>query len=307
MGQAYWVGVDWGTSNVRAWLANSDGEALKVARSDQGMSRISSDAYPNILIGLLNELHANDQSIDHIVVCGMAGAKQGWLEAPYLEMPARLNRLGAGAVHPEFSHHSSTVSILSGICKRGRTEDVMRGEETQLLGLFALRPGFEGVVCMPGTHSKWVQIEGGEVVKFSTVMTGELFDILSHHSVLRHSLGGKGVGREFEDGRSAGLETGLAEPDKLTANLFRTRAASLLSDRDTDWCAGYLSGLLVGTEVGAHRDWFSKENVPLIGSDRLCRLYSAAIGMAGGSSAQIDATDATLAGLNAAREQLAHG
>ena len=231
----------------------------------------------------------------------MAGARQGWIEAPYLETPADLSRLIDGAVRPESQYNAR---ILAGVCQRGDgREDVMRGEETQLLGLLTLRPRFEGTVIMPGTHSKWVRLEGGRITRFATAMTGELYDVLGTHSVLRHSFAGERMGPATEDGIAAGLEVGLNRPAELTGLLFRTRAASLLSGRGADWCSGYLSGLLVGAEIGGHRDWLSGETVPLIGSPRLGRLYGAALAKLGFAAEPIDATEATVAGLKAARAQ----
>lgn len=159
---------------------------------------------------------------------------------------------------------------------------------------------------MPGTHAKWVRIEDGHVTAFATAMTGELFDVLRHHSVLRHSLGQELVGPETEKGIAEGLTHGLETPERLTSLLFRTRAASLLSNRPPDWCAGYLSGLLVGAEVAGYRSWLSAEPIPLIGSERLCRLYARALSMAGAQTETINADAATLAGLSAARAQIAH-
>lgn len=179
----------------------------------------------------------------------------------------------------------------------------MRGEETQLLGLLALNPGFSGTVIMPGTHSKWVRIEDGTVVGFATAMTGELYDLLGTHSVLRHSLNGERVGPATEEGVAAGLEAGLDDPARVTSLLFRTRAASLLSGKGADWCSGYLSGLLVGTEIGGMRNWLGTGPVPLVGSARLARLYGAGLSRIGAEALAIDATDATLAGLKAARQQ----
>ena len=156
---------------------------------------------------------------------------------------------------------------------------------------------------MPGTHSKWVRIEDGTVISFATAMTGELYDILGTHSVLRHSLNGERTGPATEDGISAGLEAGLNEPERVTSLLFRTRAASLLSARGPDWCSGYLSGLLVGAEIGGLRNWLGDAAVPLVGSARLCRLYASGLARIGVQSQTINATDATLAGLKAARQQ----
>ncbi|HEX4297682.1 MAG TPA: 2-dehydro-3-deoxygalactonokinase, partial [Devosia sp.] len=239
-----------------------------------------------------------------VVVCGMAGARQGWMEAPYLDAPANLNALSHGAVRPEGADRRLAPRILPGVAQRtaGR-EDVMRGEETQLLGLLALQPGFEGTAILPGTHSKWVELGGGRIVRFSSAMTGEIYEVLSQHSVLRHSFAGETDGPATEDGVAAGLSAGLEHPELFTALAFRTRAAMLLGGKGPDWCSGYLSGLLVGTEIGGHRDWLGSGPVPLVGSARFGRLYGAALTMIGIASFSVDAADATIAGLKQARAQ----
>jgi 2-dehydro-3-deoxygalactonokinase len=135
-------------------------------------------------------------------------------------------------------------------------------------------------------------------------MTGELYEALGIHTVLRYSLIGDHTGPTTEEGIAAGLEAGLDYPERLSSLLFRTRAAALLSGKSPDWCSGYLSGLLVGSEIGGHRDWIDPGTpVPLIGSARLCRLYGAALTKIGARSEAIDATEATVAGLVAARQQ----
>jgi 2-dehydro-3-deoxygalactonokinase len=292
---AEWIAVDWGTSNVRVWGIDAAGGIAFSAESDRGMGKISRPDYPGVLTSLL-EPHGGVP--EDVLVCGMAGARQGWKEAPYIETPADLSRLIDGAVSPP----GATARILPGVCQR-QPEDVMRGEETQLLGLIALRGAYSGPVVMPGTHSKWVRLEGGRIIEFGTAMTGELYDILGTHSVLRHSFGGERMGPATEDGIATGLDAGLEDPTLLTSLLFRTRAASLLSGKGPDWCSGYLSGLLVGAEIGGRRDWLGDTAVPLLGSARLCRLYAAGLARIGAKSETIDATDATLAGLKAARQQ----
>jgi 2-dehydro-3-deoxygalactonokinase len=302
-----WVAVDWGTSNVRAWGISADGLTTFSAESDKGMSRLSpaqfSDALGDLLAG---ELSANDSGSTEIIVCGMAGARQGWLEAPYIDAPANLNTLLHGAVRPTDPSGRFSPSILPGVAQRsaGR-EDVMRGEETQLLGLLALQPGFSGVVVLPGTHSKWVLVDDGKLTRFSTALTGELFELLSAHSVLRHTVNGTQSGEEADEGFAAGVDIGIETPDQLMASLFRARAASLLSGRSAEWCRGYLSGLLIGSEIGAHRSWLSGVELPLIGSRKLAERYRTAFSRAGTPSRLIDATEATLAGLKQARMQRA--
>jgi 2-dehydro-3-deoxygalactonokinase len=299
-GIAAWVAVDWGTSNLRAWGIDAGGEVAFSRASDQGMGKLTRDAYPGVLSTLLADAELPSGNVD-VLICGMAGARQGWLEAPYLDAPADLGGLRFGGVTPEMPNGLSP-RILPGVCQKSSgAEDVMRGEETQLLGLSTLIPGFSGLVVMPGTHSKWATLSGRKVERFSTAMTGELFEVLRTHSVLRHSLQGELDGPDRQAGFEAGLAQGLETPQRLTAVLFKVRAGSLLSGRSAPWCAGFLSGLLIGAEIGGQRDWIAGEEIPLVGGVALCGLYAQAFAMLGARTRVIDATDATLAGLKAAR------
>ena len=302
--EADWVAVDWGTSNLRVWGIGAGGDVVFRHTSDQGMSKVSPDAYPQVLGGLLAGNFAPAGPPIDVLVCGMAGAKQGWMEAPYLEAPADLGVLSARAVAPAMAGSRLSPRILPGICQRfPGAEDVMRGEETQLLGLGTLWPGFSGVVCMPGTHSKWVRLNGRRVERFATAMTGELFEVLRTHSVLRHSLGGQLQGPNRDEGFGAGLAAGIEAPQKLPATLFKVRAASLLSGRTPDWCAGFLSGLLIGSEIGAQRDWIGEGEIAIVGDAVLADLYAKVFAMIGGKARIVDGIAATLAGLKAARLQ----
>lgn len=297
--QVEWVAVDWGTSNLRAWGIDSTGGIAFSRSSPDGMSRLSREQYPEVLASLLSGV---GDDVEDVLICGMAGARQGWIEAPYLDAPAELSRLAAGAVTPDMPGRLSP-RILPGVCLRDLgAEDVMRGEETQLLGLSSLLPGFSGLAVMPGTHSKWALLDGTRLERFSSAMTGEVFELLRTHSVLRHSLGGELDGEDRDVGFEAGLDQGLERPERLTATLFKVRAGSLLSNRSAPWCAGFLSGLLIGAEIGGQRDWIGEAEIPLVGSVGLCGLYQVAFARLGASTRIVDATDATLAGLKAARQ-----
>lgn len=300
---ADWIAVDWGTSNLRAWGIDAAGEIAFSRSSDQGMGKLTPDAYPGVLKTLLGDAIDIAAPTD-VLICGMAGARQGWLEAPYLDAPADLSRLAAAGVSPEVPDSGLQATILPGVCLRtAGSEDVMRGEETQLLGLSTLAGGFDGLVVMPGTHSKWALLQGGRLTRFSTAMTGELFEVLATHSVLRHSLQGERDGEENGAGFDAGLAQGLDSPERLTATLFKVRAGALLSGRSSAFCAGFLSGLLIGAEIGGQRDWLGGAEVPLVGSPKLCALYARGFAALGAKSRLVDATDATLSGLKAARAQ----
>lgn len=299
-GAVEWIAVDWGTSNLRAWGIDAEGEATFSRSSPEGMGKLTREQYPDVLARLVGDA-AGDAT--DVLICGMAGARQGWLEAPYLDAPANLDRLAGGAVAPQMPG-ALRPRILPGVCLREQgSEDVMRGEETQLLGLAALSGGFSGLVVMPGTHSKWALIEGHRLERFSSAMTGEIYEVLRTHSVLRHSLQGELDGADRDLGFDAGLAQGLDRPERLTATLFKVRAGSLLSGRSAPWCAGFLSGLLIGAEIGGQRDWIGEAEIPLVGSTGICALYQKAFGRIGARSRIVDATDATLAGLKAARQQ----
>lgn len=302
-GQAAWIAVDWGTSNLRLWGVAADNSIAFSRSSGDGMAHLSREDYPRILAGLLADTGTDATDV---LICGMAGARQGWREAPYLDIPADLARLSAGAVTPDTVPEDLSIRILPGVCQREPgAEDVMRGEETQLLGLRALLPGFSGLAVMPGTHSKWALLEGDRLVRFASAMTGEIFEVLKTHSVLRHSFASEISESDRDQGFDDGLAQGLDHPDRLTGMLFKTRAAALLSGRSSGWCAGYLSGLLVGAEIGGLRDWAGSAEIPLIGGAGLCALYARAFARIGHATCIVDATAATLAGLIAARRSLA--
>lgn len=294
-----WIAVDWGTSNLRGWTLDHSGNVLASRSSPKGMGKLTREEFPAALAELLADIPLTEKT--DVVVCGMAGARQGWLEAPYLEAPTDLSGLLKGAVHPESGSDKLNVSILPGVCQKQGGDNVMRGEETQLLGLAATLPGYSGLVCMPGTHSKWALLDGTKIEHFTTAMTGEMFELLSTQSVLRHSLTGDQNGPERSDGFSAGARDGLDRPADLLGQLFRVRASALVSGRSAAWCAGYLSGLLIGTEIAANRHQIGNEPVPLIGSHVLCSLYGQVLEMAGAAGRPVDATAVVLAGLKAAR------
>jgi len=294
-----WIAVDWGTSNLRGWTIDASGNVLASRNSPKGMGKLSREQFPAALAELLDSVDLSGPT--DVLVCGMAGARQGWLEAPYLEAPTDLRGLLKGAVHPESGSDKLDVSILPGVCQKHGGENVMRGEETQLLGLASTMPGYSGLVCMPGTHSKWALLDGTKIEHFTTAMTGEMFELLKTHSVLRHSLNGDLDGTARDDGFAAGAADGLDRPQDLLGQLFRVRASSLVSGREPAWCAGYLSGLLIGTEIAANRDQIGSAAVPLIGSPALCGLYAQVLQMAGATGQPVDATEVVLAGLKAAR------
>jgi 2-dehydro-3-deoxygalactonokinase len=161
--------IDWGTSSFRMWLLSETGAVLAERRSDEGMTRAASIGFDIVLERHLAEFGAAENL--PVIICGMAGARQGWREAGYLDAPANIADIIRDAL--VIDGYPRDVRILPGIAQReANAPDVMRGEETQLLGLVADGIG-SGLVCMPGTHSKWVMLGGGKVEGFSTYMTGD--------------------------------------------------------------------------------------------------------------------------------------
>ncbi len=292
-----WLAVDWGTSNLRVWLIGAGGEVLAARSSDQGMNGLSRDGFEPALLALVDDLLGPETAID-VLICGMAGARQGWLEAPYAAIPCRPAE--GPVVRPHPRDPRLRVAILPGL-KQLSPPDVMRGEETQISGLLSIAPGFDGVICLPGTHSKWVEVSAGEVVGMRTFMTGELFALLSQQSVLRHSLTGKGWNNAAF---AEALGDTLSRPETAAARLFSLRAESLLHDADPATGRARLSGMLIGLELaGAKPFWLGRE-VVVIADEGLAKIYEAALVSLGLTPRLAPAEAMTLKGLIAAKTQL---
>ena len=184
-----WIAVDWGTTNLRAWVMGPDGSIVKKLQSNKGMGSLGPEEFEDALVSLVGPFLASN-SVTDVICCGMVGAKQGWKEAPYRSVPCNAPGL-AQAVNPVTKDPRINVRILAGVCQSDPA-DVMRGEETQIKGFLANDPKFDGVICLPGTHTKWAHISAEEIVSFRTFMTGELFSLLSKNSVLPRPFRGAG-------------------------------------------------------------------------------------------------------------------
>lgn len=289
------VAVDWGTSHLRVWLLDADGAVLAEHRSSEGMGATAREQFHSVL-----ETHLAALAVPTdvpVVMCGMVGSRQGWAEARYLTVPVSLADVAAAAVR--IPGITRDIRIMPGLSKPDRqSPDVMRGEETQLLGLTRLAPAAgERFACMPGTHSKWVRMQGGSVLDFVSFLTGDAFAVLSHHSVLRHSLSGAGVEPASSAFRDA-VRASLDMPADILARVFSIRAAGLLQDFDPSAAAARLSGYLIGQEIAGAKARFSiPEQVDLIGDPRLGALYTEALAIAGISSTLHDSDAVAIAGL----------
>lgn len=286
------VAIDWGTSSFRAWLMAADGTPLAERRSDEGMRHCAAAGFEAVFRHHVAALGGDGLPA---LICGMAGARQGWREAPYLHTPTRLDALGSGAVQVDID---GDVRILPGIAQASADQpDVMRGEETQILG--SIEPGFTGLVCIPGTHSKWVRIEDGAIVDFTTYMTGELFALVAEHSVVSLALDKEVNATPDNPAFTAGLATALSGNAALTSSLFRIRSAMLLGFADRHDGTAKLSGLLIGSEIGdAARRHGRQHPVRLIAAGPLAWLYETALTHAGFTTTTADAELASRRGLS---------
>ncbi len=290
------VAIDWGTSNVRARLVDGDGAVLAEARSDDGIAKLAAGEHA----AAFERLVAAWPQVPAIMA-GMIGSRQGWREAAYLPCPAATGAL-ADAIVRFTTAGGRPIAIVPGVMLVSplRDGDVMRGEETQIVGLTDGEPDFAGVAVMPGTHSKWVSIADGTIRDFQTVMTGELFDLFAHKSFLRHS-----VAQETGDLAAApdfalGVRRTVSEGLPFLAALFSVRARALLADAKPDDNLAYLSGLIIGGEIAAAEAsgrLAAGTALRVIGSKSLGRAYARALAIAGRDARVLDGDALALAGL----------
>lgn len=294
---ADWIAADWGTSRLRVWAMDAAGTPLAAAQSDRGMGELTPEGFEPALLALVAPWLA-DRRVTGVLVCGMAGARQGWAEAPYRAVPCA--PVGPETVRAPTRDARLAVRILPGL-SQAEPADVMRGEETQIAGFLRQRGDAAGTLCLPGTHAKWVRVAGGAVTDFRTAMTGELFALLGRQSVLRHALGDGWDAAAFDDA----VQDALAAPESLVAQLFGVRARALLDPEAPPGRArARLSGLLIGSELAATRRLWSDAAVTLIGEPGLTRLYARALALAGREAVALDGAPMALAGLAAAQAML---
>ena len=177
----------------------------------------------------------------------------------------------------------------------------MRGEETQITGFLARNKNWDGVICLPGTHTKWVHVSADEVVSFQTFMTGELFDVIATQTVLRHSIAADGWD---DEAFAQGLDMGLSRPERLAARLFSLRANGLLNDMPGTAARAQLSGMLIGTELAAAKPYWLGQQIAVIGDSKLSKLYVDALATQAAPATQVNAATITLAGLTVAYQRL---
>lgn len=296
MSAAAFIAVDWGTSNARFALCGEGGQALET-REAPGAAQ-SRGKFAAVFDEATAGWNAKHGALP-AVMCGMVGSAFGWVEAPYLPCPADLNELADSLVPVR-----DGVYVVPGMrCTNPLgAPDVMRGEETQLLGAVSgggvARDG-RVLACLPGTHTKWVSMSGGVVQEFLTAPTGELFALLCEHSVLvrdpstpiTHSP------HDFE----RGLAEAARHPGTFVHQVFQARSLRLDKQLSADGAASWTSGLLIGADVNGALALFGSHDasspVLIIGTPRLTESYALALSRRGRKSLQLEGGHAALAGL----------
>jgi 2-dehydro-3-deoxygalactonokinase len=293
MGEAVLLACDWGTTNLRAWTLDATGAVVAHREFPLGVSKLAAgEAERRFQQEVRPAMGAETLPA---ILCGMVGSNLGWQAVAYADCPAGLDGLRAA-----MAEVAPGVRIIPGLRCPGiaGAPDVMRGEETQILGWLAQhrdRQRGRVVLCHPGTHAKWVLIEDGRIVRFVTAMTGELFAVLGAHSVLKSDA-------PADD--AAAFEAGLAaagDGSALAARLFTARARVVGGDAPAGSTPSYLSGLLVGAEVAAVPQQLSQrpDRVVLLGDAGLCGRYRTALERTGTAVETFDGEAAAIAGLSA--------
>ncbi len=290
-----WIALDWGTTHLRAW-AMDDNRILAHRATADGMANLNTEAFEPALLA-----HIGDWLTDTpapIIACGMVGAKQGWQEAPYQSVYQSVPTTTHAQTIKIKTHDSRLhVWIAAGLMQEN-PPDVMRGEETQIRGFLCEYPDFNGQIVLPGTHSKWVRVANGAITGFHTALTGEVFSLISSHSVLKHSMYDR---QNWDDAvfLEAAMEA-VKHPESLLKNLFQIRAKDLLNGDKTG--QSHLSGALIGTEIGTQigTQTTNQSNQPIIiiGAEGLSNLYARVLDALGIKHEQHTVQSTTIKGLH---------
>ncbi|WP_191485750.1 2-dehydro-3-deoxygalactonokinase [Pseudomonas sp. FEN] len=298
--QAQLIALDWGTTSLRAYKLAAGGQVLEQRSLSSGIMQLPS--VPRIIAGQMCangfELAFDEACGDWldaqpelaVIACGMVGSAQGWVEAAYRDTPANVANLGT-ALSTVHSLRGVAVHIVPGVIQRSRLPNVMRGEETQVLGVLQGLPAGAGanlLIGLPGSHSKWVEVADGCIVHFDTFMTGELFAVLSEHSILGRT---QQRGAPFDSAAfDRGVRVALSTEGEIgpLSTVFSARSLGLTGELSPTEQTDYLSGLLIGHELVAlasvqrrRRRGGALPSIILIGNSQLCARYSRALDACG--------------------------
>ena len=251
--------ADWGTTNLRVWAVRPDQTMEGPRTSQMGLLGVEGGRFAEALAEACGDWLAGPKSVP-VVMCGMVGSKLGWKEVPYLPTPLALGDLGRhlSAIETPFA---GTVAIVPGVVMDDETQpEVMRGEESQILGAMQALGIREDAFLLPGTHSKWALIDNGNLVSFRTYMTGEVFGLIRRSGTLSQLMDGDA--RDDAAFHRGVLFARSTDAGNLLHALFSVRALGLLGRISREGLASYLSGLLIGAELSDGMAWLRAQGVP---------------------------------------------
>ncbi len=289
-----YIAVDWGSTQLRGWLIRN-GQCVETKQLPLGITRLNGRSPADVFAEHLAPWRGA-QALP-VLMAGMIGSDAGWQAVPYLDCPAAIDAPGR-----QLCAVAEGVWIIPGLkIEQDGDFNVMRGEETQLLGARTLSPS--SVYVMPGTHCKWVQADAEQIHDFRTVMTGEL-----HHLLLKHSLVGAGLPEQTPspEAFAAGLERGIASPAVLP-QLFEVRASHVLGNLPREQVSEFLSGLLIGAEVATLSDAFAgQQAITLVAGSSLTSRYRQAFHAIGRDVAAVEGDTAFQAGIRSIAHAVAN-
>jgi len=279
------IGVDWGTSSFRAYLINAEGGVIDSISTPEGILSVNENDFESTFERLIGHWLQGYPALP-IVLSGMITSRNGWFEIDYVPVPAEIFELASAMVEFETIkgrklHFATGLAILDD----GKTPDVMRGEETELIGQFCQHDS-DGIFLLPGTHSKWVRVEDRRILEFETYMTGEVFALLKQHSILGKFMTADSHSAEAFD---RGVKWRAESSHSILHTLFSVRTLPLFEQMATQDVADYLSGLLIAEEImGALATRQAISEVTVIGRGDLADRYCRALELMGKSATVVD-------------------
>ena len=270
------IGIDWGTSSLRAFLIDGQGKVVDHLSTSEGIMQVPDNDFEAVLSRLLSPWITKSRL--PVIASGMITSRNGWIETPYLPLPTGAAQL-AEALHKVPVASGELLHLVTGATiDHNDAPDVMRGEETQIAG--AVEAGLiDGICVMPGTHSKWVTIHNGSIANFETFMSGEVFEALRSHTILGKLMTKSAFNEDgFREGVAAGLDAGT----RLLHTLFHVRTLPLFEKIEEEKVEDYLSGMLIGAEIqGVISNRAIDDPITIIGRDDLADRYAIALEVSG--------------------------
>ncbi len=289
------IAIDWGTTNRRAYLMSNGGAVLDQRQDNLGILGVEEGLFGEVFLSFIGDWLDRSNIDIPVLMSGMIGSRQGWVEANYVLCPASLSNLASGIIAVP---GRKNTWIIPGICldPNGGRRDVMRGEEVQVFGSLSLVGLNNSMLCLPGTHSKWVNVRDNQLLDFATAMTGEVYDLMCRHSILGTLINENSphCSAAFANGVHFALKSG-----GLLNHMFSLRAEGLfghISDMEQE---SFLSGLLISHEINGmvEKGFSNKGEIVLVGTKLLTQIYSEALSLRGISSRIVDGEQAAIRGL----------